>query len=490
MNRSAWERAKSLLADVADLEVADRERYVTEHCSDADLRREVLDLLTSPAPLSGIVAINALAPGDRLGPYSIQGLIGVGGMGEVYRGRDTRLGRDVALKVISLKRAGDPSFRRRFELEARAASALNHPSIVTVYDVGEADGIKYIAMEYIHGPTVTEIVRKSISVGRFLPLEHAVFIMSEVAAALSYAHDSRDSEGNLNRIVHRDVSPSNLLVSFEGVTKIVDFGIAKVQDQIREESGMRPGKVSYMAPEQLRGDAVDGRSDIFAMGVILYEITVGRRLWKGAPEQVARRILEEKIPPPTYLRRDYPPALELIVLRALERRPDDRYQTADEMHRDLQAFLDDEGLKTGTRRVADYLKDLFGGSDSGRIPLVQPLTGSGPLDDDAAEPEELDFDRRAPLTVRLEPRSPEPPLARAARPVVKGRTQPQGSDLDLKGAVPSVPLSPAVSVGATATTSVTETGSSSRGSSSRGLWVAFGVFLIAAAALMVFLGGR
>jgi len=428
--------------------------------------------------------------GKKVGRYAIARHLASGGMAELYIAKQEAVGgfeRELVLKMLQDRYAQNERVVRMFLDEARLAAKLNHQNIVHMYDVGEADGIKYIAMEYIHGPTVTEIVRKSIAVGRFLPLEHAVFIMSEVAAALSYAHDSRDSEGNLNRIVHRDVSPSNLLVSFEGVTKIVDFGIAKVQDQIREESGMRPGKVSYMAPEQLRGEAVDGRSDIFAMGVILYEITVGRRLWKGAPEQVARRILEEKIPPPTYLRRDYPPALELIVLRALERRPDDRYQTADEMHRDLQGFLDDEGLKTGTRRVADYLKDLFGGSDSGRIPLVQPTTGSGPLDDDAAEPEELDFDRRAPLTVRLEPRSPEPP--RAARPVVKGRTSPEGSQ-EMKGATPSVPLSPAVSVGVTPPTSVTAPASASRGSSSRGLWLGFAVFLIAAVALMVFLGGR
>ena len=156
MNRSAWDRVKSLLADAADLPATDRERFIVEHCPDPELRREVLELLTSPAPLSGIVSVNALAPGDLLGPYEIQALLGVGGMGEVYRGRDARLGRDVALKVISPKLVGDPSLRRRFELEARAASALNHPSIVTVYDVGDTEGVSWIAMEWVDGRTLRE----------------------------------------------------------------------------------------------------------------------------------------------------------------------------------------------------------------------------------------------------------------------------------------------------------------------------------------------
>jgi serine/threonine protein kinase len=444
--------------------------------------------------------------GKKVGRYSITRHLASGGMAELYIAKQEAVGgfqRELVLKMLQERYAQNERVVRMFLDEARLAAKLNHQNIVHMYDVGEADGIKYIAMEYIHGPTVTEIVRKSIAVGRFLPLEHAVFIMSEVAAALAYAHDSRDSEGQPNNIVHRDVSPSNLLVSFEGVTKIVDFGIAKVQDQIREESGMRPGKVSYMAPEQLRGEAVDGRSDIFAMGVILYEITVGRRLWKGAPDQVARRILEEKIPPPTYLRRDYPPGLELIVLRALEKRPDDRYQSAEEMHRELQAFLDEEGLKTGTRRVADYLKDLFSASEGGRVVTPRTRTASGPLEEGQglpeAEEEELDFDRRAPLTVRLEPRSAEPvspgrpraPTGSTATISTPGLTGgPMSATVSASSAPASAAATSALAHSPAGSPNEPGVSKGTTSGSALGLWIAFGVFLLGAVALMVFLGGR
>jgi len=271
-----------------------------------------------------------------------------------------------------------------------------------------------------------------------------------------------------------------------------------------------------MAPEQLRGEAVDGRSDIFALGVILYEITVGRRLWKGAPEQVARRILEEKIPPPTYLRRDYPPGLELIVLRALEKNPDDRYQSAEEMHRELQGFLDEEGLRSGTRRVADYLKDLFGISEGGRgrdhVHLPTSESGPIPAGEHAAgdvPQEELDFDRRAPLTVRLEPRATEstpahlrPPLKAAESPRSSARKghsanasdlvrNPTGESTAEAGtSQQGSKLRSGYSQGAAALSASNSSPGQDKNSSAKGLWLAFGVFLIAAVGLMVFLGTR
>ena len=161
------------------------------------------------------------------------------------------------------------------------------------------------------------------------------------------------------RIVHRDVSPTNILVSFEGQTKIVDFGIARAQDELREESGTRPGKASYMSPEQVRGEPADYRSDIFSLGIILYELTLCQRLYRGAPEVMMRKIVEEKVTPPTAINRDYPPTLELIVMRALEKRPEDRYQSAEEMSHDLEEFLEESGLRSGNRRMAIYMQELF-----------------------------------------------------------------------------------------------------------------------------------
>jgi len=337
-------------------------------------------------------------------------------MAELFVARQEAVGgfeKDLVLKMLQEQYAQNPRVVAMFLDEARLAAKLNHQNIVHVYDVDEADGVRYIAMEFIHGETVTDIVRRSIARGTFLPLEHAIHIVSETAAGLAYAHESRDPEGRPARIVHRDVSPSNILVTYEGLTKIVDFGIARVQDQIREESGMRPGKVSYMSPEQVRGEGADHRSDIFSLGIILYEITVGRRLWRGPAEVIMRRIVEELIPPPTYVRRDYPPALELIVMKALERRPADRFQSAAELQHELNEFMEDVGLKSGSRRLSQYMKELFAPPGGPGDELPAPGTSPGEAEPPVTplggeELEDLDFDRRAPLVMRVEARAEEP----------------------------------------------------------------------------------
>jgi serine/threonine protein kinase len=348
--------------------------------------------------------------GRRVGRYTVLSHLASGGMAELYIARQESVGgfeKNVVVKVLQGKYAQNPRVVNMFLDEARLAAKLNHPSIVHVYDVAEDDGMKYIAMEYIHGETVTDIILRGIAGTNFLPLGHAVHIISQTAAGLAYAHGHRDGEGRLLRIVHRDVSPSNVLVSYEGQTKIVDFGIARIQDQIREESGMRPGKPSYMSPEQVRGEGADFRSDIFSLGIILYEITVGQRLFRGTGEEVMQRILQETIQPPTVVKRDYPPALELIVMRALERRPEDRYQSAEDMRHELEEFLDESGLRTGNRRMSLYLREIFPAeSAAARDGMARSAEPSGPIvasespsEDDG---QELNFDRRAPLAMRLE----------------------------------------------------------------------------------------
>src|SRR4029079_4406474 len=271
--------------------------------------------------------------GRQVGRYRVVSHLATGGMSELYIARQEAVGgfeKNLVIKVLQARYAQHPRVVGMFLDEARLAAKLNHPNIVHVYDVAEDAGNKFIAMEYIHGETLTDILKRGVEVGSFLPIEHAVHIISQVAAGLDYAHRRHDASGGLLRIVHRDVSPSNIMVSYEGQTKIIDFGIARVQDQIREESGMHPGKASYMSPEQITGEPVDYRSDIFSLGIILYETTLARRLWRGAPEDVMKRIISEAIAPPTTVRQDYPAALEAIVMKALERRPDDRYQAAEE----------------------------------------------------------------------------------------------------------------------------------------------------------------
>jgi len=350
--------------------------------------------------------------GKRVGRYTILSHLASGGMAELFIARQEAVGgfeKDLVVKMLQERYAANPRVLQMFLDEARLAAKLNHQNIVHMYDVDKVDGIHYIAMEYIHGETVTDIVRKSIADGSFLPLEHAVQVVADTAAGLEYAHERRDTEGRPARIVHRDVSPSNILVTYEGITKIVDFGIAKVQDQIREESGMRPGKVSYMSPEQVKGEVADHRADIYSLGIILYEITVGRRLWRGPPEQVLRRIVEEQVPPPTYVRRGYPHALELIIMKALEKRPQNRQQSAAELQHELLEFMEEAGLKSGPRRLARYMKDLFGVDTTVRPPAGATNGVAAAPEAVAAEQseeqEDLDFDRRAPLMMRVEPRT-------------------------------------------------------------------------------------
>ena len=378
--------------------------------------------------------------GRRVGRYTVVKHLASGGMAELYVARQQAVGgfeKQLVLKLLQGRYADNPRVVEMFLDEARLAAKLNHPSIVHVYDVVDDDGVKFIAMEHIHGETLTDIIRRGVAVGNYLPLEHGVHIVSQTAAGLAYAHGRFDDDGAPLRIVHRDISPSNILVSYEGQTKIVDFGIARIQDQIREESGMRPGKASYMSPEQVAGEGADYRSDIFSLGIILYEITLGQRLWRGPAEEVMRRIVEEKIAPPTSVRRSYPPALELVVMKALEKRPGDRYQSTEEMRNDLEEFLDESGLRTGPRRLASYLKQLFAPdaavSENG-IAQARQLAQDDPEQqaEVADESEELNFDRRASFTMRVEAapatsrRSPPHGLAVAAAPPLAGIPEARG----------------------------------------------------------------
>ena len=277
-----------------------------------------------------------LQAGDRLGPYEVQALLGVGGMGEVYRGRDTRLGRDVALKVISPKRVEDASLRRRFELEARAASVLNHPSIVTVYDVGETEGVSWIAMEWVEGRTLRQVVGPGP-----LPIRDALSLARQIAEGLAAAH----AKG----VVHRDLKPENVMVTAEGRAKILDFGLARLaaEDAPQEatsrletmeappdatRAGTILGTVGYMSPEQAAGRPVDFRADQFSFGLILYEMLSGRRAFARptAPETLAAIIREDPAPLAS-LRTGIPTALHDAVAVCLAKRPEDRFSSTREL---------------------------------------------------------------------------------------------------------------------------------------------------------------
>ena len=340
MNRSAWERAKGLLADAAELPAAERDRFVAEHCPDLALRRELLELLASPAALSGIVAANALQRGARLGPYVIERLIGSGGMGEVYRARDPRLRRDVAIKVLPVAFSTDVDRLQRFEQEARAAAALNHPNILTVFDIGSEAGAPFIVSELLEGATLRERLAGPV------PARKAVAYAVAIARGLAAAHEKG--------IIHRDLKPENLFVTTDDHVKILDFGLSKLTSEAPAVSALQTegqtapgtvlGTVGYMSPEQVRGLPADHRADLFALGVVLYELVSGQRAFRrdSAAETMAA-IVNEHPPDLRATERQIPPALTRIIERCLEKSPTARFQTASDLAFALDALSDASG---------------------------------------------------------------------------------------------------------------------------------------------------
>jgi serine/threonine protein kinase len=279
----------------------------------------------------------SLVPGRRLGSYEIVSSLGQGGMGEVYRARDLKLGREVALKVLAPELASDSERLRRFEQEARAASSLSHPNIVHIYDVGESDGIRYIAMELAEGTTLRRVLAEA-------PLESERFLdlARQLAEGLAKAHAAG--------IVHRDLKPENVMVSEEGLVKILDFGLAKLSAPsfpvdsematlARTRHGMLIGTVEYMSPEQASGKSADSRSDQFSLGLILYEMATGRIAFqRETAAQTLASIIESAPLPMASLNPRIPPGLDRIVSRCLSKDPAGRYGDTRELARDLKSL--------------------------------------------------------------------------------------------------------------------------------------------------------
>jgi tRNA A-37 threonylcarbamoyl transferase component Bud32 len=323
-----------------------------------------------------MVPQRSAAPASPLfgGRYMLLRRLAVGGMAEIYLARQAALAGFEKLVVIKRLRAEhvtDPRVVQMFVDEARIGALLGHPNIVHVYDVGEHEGVPYIAMEYIVGEELNELCRRGIAHKSFLPLEHAVELMRQAAAGMGYFH-ARRAEGGADaerpmEIVHLDISPSNLLVTQDGFLKIIDFGIASARGQ-RHRGDVIPGKLGYMSPEQAARRPIDHRSDIFSLGIVLYEITAGKRLFRGSARDVISKLTEGKIDPPTLVRRKFPAALEAIVMRALERNPAARYQSAYDLADDLEAFLRDAQLHSGPVRIARYLDALSEAAGGPRRP--------------------------------------------------------------------------------------------------------------------------
>jgi serine/threonine protein kinase len=323
-----------------------------------------------------------------LGRYEVVKHLAQGGMAEVFLARATGIEgfeRHVVIKRIRAEQAHDESHVQMFLDEARLAASLHHHNIVQVHDIGEEQGEYFFVMEYVHGEDLRKLLTDVSGRGERIPLEHVLAIVTAAAAGLHHAHEQCGHNREPLGIVHRDVSPANILVGYDGGVQVADFGIAKASHRTFEtESGTRKGKVAYMSPEQCVGMPVDRRSDVFALGVVLYESLAVRRLFDEVNDfRTMTAIVEGKVPPLSTAWPEAPPELERIVMKALALSPDDRFATADHMRLALEGFAASSGLRTSMTALADYMKAQFGVRaepwlvDDGEPELELSIEGSG-----------------------------------------------------------------------------------------------------------------
>lgn len=296
------------------------------------------------------------------GKYRLIRRIATGGMAEIFLAhRHDAPESPLVIKRILPHLAESSDFVSMFLDEARIAAQLNQPNIVQIYDVGQISGAYYIAMEYIHGEDVRRIYNQAYKLQRSLPLSHSIRVIAEAALGLDFAHRLPDLTGRPMGVVHRDVSPQNILVTYDGRVKVVDFGIAKAANKVNQtRAGVLKGKYSYMSPEQAMGDPIDHRTDIFALGIILYETTTGTRLFKRPTELATlQAVIKCDVLPPSQALEGYPLELERLVMKALAKRPADRYQSAAILSTDLYQFLHASGLYVEPDAIAEFMADLF-----------------------------------------------------------------------------------------------------------------------------------
>jgi serine/threonine protein kinase/Tol biopolymer transport system component len=344
MTPERWQQIRDVLERALELAPGERSTFLNQACSsDSSLRQEVETLLASSdhvrsSFLQSTPLRAPLTSGTKVGEYEVKSMLGAGGMGEVYRARDARLGRDVAIKVLPSLFSADSERLRRFEQEARAAAALNHPNILAVFQMGTYEGAPYLVSELLEGETLREQIKRGP-----LSVRKATDYGVQIARGLAAAHEKG--------IVHRDLKPENLFVTNDGRVKILDFGLAKLtQPQTSSEhdaptltaeteAGVVMGTVGYMAPEQVRGQTADHRADIFAFGAILYEMLAGKRAFqKPTSAETMSAILNEDPPGISQMAANIPPALQRVVHRCLEKNPEQRFQSASDLAFALDAL--------------------------------------------------------------------------------------------------------------------------------------------------------
>ncbi len=309
-----------------------------------------------------------LQPGSPLDPtafgkYLLLGMIARGGMAEVYRAKTrqpaTGIGdRLLAIKCMRPQLAKEARFVEMFIREGKLAVLLDNDSIVRTYEIGRIEGRYFIAMEYIGGKDLTQILRRCQESNQRIPVPHACYIASKMSEGLNYAHTRSDAEGRPLNIVNRDVSPSNVRVSYDGEVKLLDFGIAQAMLKFTSEIGVLKGKFSYMSPEQIRGMPVDARTDVFSTGIILHEMLTTEKLFRGDTEfALMEKVRKAEVPPPSKFNRRVPEALDKIVLKALARDLPDRYQSAKELSEDLGNFMSQYRFQP--TEMQEFVRGLF-----------------------------------------------------------------------------------------------------------------------------------
>jgi len=376
MDSGHWQTVDGLFQAALEIDPNERAAFLDQACAgDDSLRREVdslldydrqgLSLIDVPAfdMFANLLGTHApeLSVGQHIGHYKILNLLGAGGMGEVYLAHDTSLGRKIALKLLPADFTIDDERVRRFQQEARAASALNHPNILTIYEIGQFDNRRFMATEFIEGRTLRQLAK-----GSNLGLSQALDIASQIAGALAAAHQAG--------IVHRDIKPENIMLRPDGYVKVLDFGLAKLTEQELSTAyseartieqldtlpGMVLGTAKYMSPEQARGLRVDGRSDIFSLGVLLYEMIAGRAPFEGdTTSDLIASILKVDPPPLTEYSPGAPNELQRIISKALSKDKEDRYQAAGDMLVDLKS------LRQGLELESKIQRAIQTGGDNG-----------------------------------------------------------------------------------------------------------------------------
>jgi serine/threonine-protein kinase len=318
---------------------------------------------------------------SKIGRHQVVGYIATGGMAELFLGKE-QTGRPIVIKRILPHLARQPSFVSMFVDEARIGTLMKHPNLVEVHELGQVGTDLFLVMEYLVGENLVGLVRRLVRRGEQMSYALAAYIIAEVCDGLHAAHELTDHDGNRLDLVHRDVSPQNIFVTYGGDVKLLDFGVATAQYRLTQTaSGEVKGKYAYMSPEQCRGEPLDKRSDIFSLGTVLYELTTQHRLFKRANElQVMKAICDEPIPRPARVRDDYPECLEAVCVRALARDRRDRYATAREMRDDLYEAMQKLGIAGDPAEVlASRLARIFGDRISEKRDLLDRVRSGGDL---------------------------------------------------------------------------------------------------------------